>query len=249
MLIAENTTYRSKKIILEADMNYSNQYGFSNDQKLSFTPVLSKVSSMGTTVTYGIQTMSNVNASNTGLAASGNYAGGYTGAYVGGNYAGGFASGNYSAVPTSAYYNQYSINQWPTINAGYSNPYSNLSSGYFGFAQTPYNQTLVAQPSVDISETTSDVCVAAYLPNVTLNDVSLSVTDNSVTISASAWTGNQNVLFNRTIALPTSIHAESVDASMQSGVLEIRLPKAEKVSRKRNTLSQDNINTTNVTST
>lgn len=203
-------------------MNYSG-YGFSGDQKLSFAPLYSKTSNMGTTFTYGVQSLGSVNASNSGT----------------------FMSGNYYSVPQSSYYNSY--NQWPAINAGYSTPYSGMSSGnsnFYGFCPTSYNSTVIAQPSVDISETTSDVCVTAYIPNVALNDVNLSVTDNSVTISATAWTGVQNVVFNRTVALPTSIHAEAVDANMQSGVLEIRLPKAEKVLRKRNTISQDNIGTT-----
>ncbi len=217
-------------------MNNSNlQCNFANDQKLSFSPVLSKVNNMGTTVTYGIQAMNSVNAVN----------------------AGGLASGNYVTAPvafnqwpaTNSGFTNVSSGYYPSINAGYNSPYSNLSSGYYGFYQAPYNQTLVAQPSVDISETTSDVCVAAYIPNVALNDVSLSVTDNSVTISATAWTGVQNVVFNRTIALPTSIHTDSVDASMQSGILEIRLPKADKVSRKRNTFSQDVVSTTTVPAT
>ena len=47
------------------------------------------------------------------------------------------------------------------------------------------------------------------------------------------------MVINRTIALPTSIRAESVDASMQnSGVLEIRLPKMEKGVRTRTAVTQ-----------
>lgn len=222
-------------------MNNSNmQYSFSSDQKLSFTPVLSKVNSLGTTVTYGIPTMNSVNAANTGVLASGNLVNAP-------QYA--FNQWPTANVGYNTAYASLSNGYYPTINAGYNAPYSSLSSGHFGFYPATYNQTLIAQPSVDISETTSDVCVAAYIPNVALNDVSLSVTDNSVTISASAWTGTQNVVFNRTIALPTSIFADSVDASMQSGVLEIRLPKADKVSRKRNTLSQDAISGTSIATT
>lgn len=191
------------------------QYDAANQQKLSFSPVLSNINNMGTTVTYGIQSINSVNAMNSNIPTSGNF--------INAHQAG---------------WNQLSYNQLPIINAGYNNQYV---SGNFGAYQQQFGQVFLAQPTVDISETTSDVCIAAYLPNVALNDISLSVTDNSVTISASAWTGSQNIAFNRTIALPTSIRAESVDANMQSGILEIRLPKAEKAVRKRNTVSQDSI--------
>ena len=103
-----------------------------------------------------------------------------------------------------------------------------------------YSQGMI-QPSVDISETSSDVMVAAYLSDAALNNVNLNVTDNSVTISASAWTGSGHVVVNRTIALPTSIRAESVDASFLSGVLEIRLPKVDKGMRTRTTITPETV--------
>lgn len=206
--------------------NSNQQYDTTSQQKLSFSPVLSKVSNFGTSVTYGVQSLNSVNAMNSNFAASGNY----MNASIG-------ASGNY-INSQQAGWNPAAYNQFPIINAGLNNQYA---SGNFGYFQQQYGQSFITQPTVDISETTSDVCIAAYLPNVVLNDISLSVTDNSVTISAVAWTGNQNVAFNRTIALPTSIRAESVDANLQSGILEIRLPKAEKSVRKRNAVNQDAI--------
>jgi HSP20 family protein len=192
------------------------QYDIANQQKLDFSPVSSKISNIGTTVMYGTQPSYTINAMNTNLLASGNF------------------NNNQQAGWNQAAYIQAYSHQQPIINAGYGNQYL---SGNTAFQQ--FGQIFLAQPAVDISETTSDVVVAAYLPNVALNDISLSVTENSVTISASAWTGTQNMAFNRTVALPTSIRAESVDASMQSGFLEIRCPKAEKAVRKRNTVSQD----------
>lgn len=126
------------------------------------------------------------------------------------------------------------------ISAGLYN--QNASGNIAGFQQmNQFGQSILVQPAIDISETASDVVVAACLPNVALNDISLNVTENSVTISANAWAGAQNMAFNRTVALPTSIRSDSVDASLQSGILEIRLPKVEKSVRKRTTVNQDNI--------
>jgi HSP20 family protein len=129
----------------------------------------------------------------------------------------------------------------PIITAGYYNQPISGSMWLYGQPQhfLPGQWSTMIQPTVDISETSSDVVVSAYVPSVNPNNLSLNVTENSVTISASAWTGSHNVVINRTVALPTSIRAESVDASMQnSGVLEIRLPKVEKSVRNRTAVTQ-----------
>lgn len=86
---------------------------------------------------------------------------------------------------------------------------------------------------IDLSETNSDVVVAAELPNVNLNDLHLTVTDDSLSISAMAWVGNQATSLFRTIALPTSIKAEQVEATYSNGILEIRAPKADISARRR----------------
>ena len=205
--------------------NQTNQYSGQSGQSGQFrlTPIASNFSGAGTTVTYGLQS-TNVNAFNSGSTSSGMWVNPQkwnTQALVT-NYSSytGNPSGQYNQTPNFAY---------------------NVSAGQFGQTVSGnciYSKGLI-QPTVDISETSSDVMVAAYLSNAVLNDISLNVTDNSVTISASAWTGNEHLVFNRTIALPTSIRAESVDASFQSGVLEIRLPKSDKGVRTRTTITPD----------
>lgn len=202
----------------------NNQNTFSGQSgQIRLTPIASSFSGGGTTVTYGIQ--SNVSALNTGVTSSGVWS---------------------------------SPQRW-NISQNFANNY--LPSGQFGQASNFYGVTAgqfgqnisgsfvgglsrgMIQPSVDISETSSDVMVAAYLSDAVLNDINLNVTDNSVTISASAWTGYEHLVLNRTVALPTSIRAESVDASFQSGVLEIRLPKADKGVRTRTTITPDTVQT------
>ncbi len=200
-------------------MQFSNQQTGTTAQLFHFTPIATSFSNVGTTVTYGIQNTTGINAYNAAQGISGQ--------------AGSYFTSPWSTVP-------YSTVQ-PVITAGqYNQP---MSGAMFGYNQPQHfiqsHWSTMIQPSVDISETSSDVVVSAYVPSVNLNNLSLNVTENSVTISASAWTGNQNVVINRTVALPTSIRAESVDASMQnSGVLEIRMPKAEKNVRNRTTATQ-----------
>ncbi|MTI71020.1 MAG: Hsp20/alpha crystallin family protein [Firmicutes bacterium] len=125
--------------------------------------------------------------------------------------------------------------------------YNNQFSGNFTPNQFPQNRCCVrsamVQPSIDISETSSDVIVSASVSNVEVEDLNLNVTDNSVTISGMAWTGREHISLNRTVALPTSVRAELIDANIQSGVLEIRCPKSERMIRQRNTINGDTIHT------
>jgi HSP20 family molecular chaperone IbpA len=210
-------------------MHISNQQSSTGTHHIHFTPIATSCSSVGTTVTYGIPNTTAVNAYNTAQAVSGQ-AGGY--------YATPWSTTLWSANPWSTV--PYNTMQ-PVITAGYYN--QPISGTMFAYGQPRQfiagSWSPMVQPTVDISETSSDVVVSAYVPNVDINNLSLNVTENSVTISASAWTGNQNVVINRTVALPTSIRADSVDASIQnSGVLEIRLPKVEKGIRNRTAITQ-----------
>ena len=200
-------------------MQFSNQQAGTGSQFWHFTPIATSFSNVGTTVTYGIPNTTSINAYNTAQGFSGQ--------------AGSYFTSPWAAAPYNA--------MQPIITAGQFN--QSVSGAPFTYGQPQHyfqNQwSTMVQPSVDISETSSDVVVSAYVPNANINNLSLNVTENSVTISASAWNGSQNVVINRTVALPTSIRAESVDASMQnSGVLEIRLPKVEKNVRNRTTATQ-----------
>ena len=135
-------------------------------------------------------------------------------------------SGTFAGIQQS----NWSAPVYPNVSAY---QYSPLTSGTF---TGTINRGMV-QPSVDISESNSDVIITAYVPNTNVNDLRLNVTEDSVTISASAWTGTENLVLNRTVALPTTIQAQSCDASLQSGVLEIHCPKADKGVRARTTIT------------
>lgn len=194
--------------------------------QVRLTPVASNFSGAGTTVTYGFNQSTNVNAFNTGNTTSGMWVNPQTWntQNLANNYSG-ISSGQFGQTPNFGY----------GVSAGQFG--QNISGSFLG---GQYSRGMI-QPSIDISETSSDVMVAAYLSDAVLNDISLNVTENSVTICASAWTGNEHLVLNRTVALPTSIRAESVDASLQSGVLEIRLPKADKGVRTRTTITPDTV--------
>ncbi|MGE5372014.1 MAG: Hsp20/alpha crystallin family protein [Solirubrobacterales bacterium] len=135
------------------------------------------------------------------------------------------------------------MNQLWNVNAFSQNPaYSqllasqafnqNISSGQFN-VNSILSSTGIAQMRIDLAETNSDVVVAAELPNVSLNDVILTVTDDSVSITATAWTGTSATSLYRTVALPTTIKAEQCEATYSNGILEVRAPKSDVVTRRK----------------
>jgi len=94
-------------------------------------------------------------------------------------------------------------------------------------------------PSVDIRETDDALLVQAELPGVEKEDVHLEVKDGVLTLSGERHyekdVKEENVHrierayghFSRSFSLPRNVDAEKVAATMQNGVLEVRLPKRE----------------------
>jgi len=117
----------------------------------------------------------------------------------------------------------------PTLNWGGLSNISGLS------AQGGFVTTGLTQPRVDLSETNSDVVVAAELPNINPNNLNLTVTDDSITISASTLgvNGLTGTSIYRTVSLPTDVRAEHCSASYNNGILEVRCPKADLATRRR----------------
>jgi HSP20 family protein len=93
-------------------------------------------------------------------------------------------------------------------------------------------------PPVDIRETDNELVVYASLPGLNKEDVTLEVRDNVLTLSGKmkafgsqeeSWIRREMPRgeFYRAFHLPADVQVGKVKASMRSGVLEIRLPKAE----------------------
>jgi HSP20 family protein len=94
-------------------------------------------------------------------------------------------------------------------------------------------------PAMDLVETQDDFVLRADLPGLGEGDVNIELEDNVLTISGErkaehkeqkegyyrverAW-GN----FSRSLTLPEGVDPESVQASFDRGVLEVRIPKPE----------------------
>jgi len=94
-------------------------------------------------------------------------------------------------------------------------------------------------PRVDIRETDDALLVQAELPGMEKKDVHLELKDGVLTLSGERRyeknVNEENVhrversygRFSRSFSLPTNIDTSKVNAAMNHGVLEVRLPKRE----------------------
>ena len=94
-------------------------------------------------------------------------------------------------------------------------------------------------PAMDLVETDDHFVLRADLPGMSENDVNIEVEDRVLTVSGerkaeheTAKEGYHRVerafgSFSRALTLPEGVDPESVEASFDRGVLEVRIPKPE----------------------
>ncbi len=103
-----------------------------------------------------------------------------------------------------------------------------------------YRQRARAFPAVNIwTHDEEGVIVMAELPGVDADDINISVTGDTLTISGTRQPEDGPAAekyhrreqshgdFNRVVQLPYAVNNESVEASVNKGVLRIYLPRAE----------------------
>jgi HSP20 family protein len=97
-------------------------------------------------------------------------------------------------------------------------------------------------PSLELSETDDDYVMKAELPGMTEDDVKVEVDeDNNLTIRGEKkcetkesrrgyeYSERSYGQFMRTIQMPNNVDASKIEASFKNGVLELHVPKTEKV--------------------
>ena len=96
-------------------------------------------------------------------------------------------------------------------------------------------------PAVDIRETTDELVMLVDIPGLAIEDVSVSVEKNVLTISGerkkTLEQGDEDSQyhvveryhgrFERSFQLPQTVSADKIDARLNDGVLAIALPKVE----------------------
>ena len=99
-------------------------------------------------------------------------------------------------------------------------------------------------PSVDIFEDRDDIVVKAELPGMKKENIDVSLTGNTITLSGEKKKEEKiekkNYYsfersygsFTRSFRLPTEVQTDKAKASFKNGVLEIRIPKTEEAKKK-----------------
>ena len=100
-------------------------------------------------------------------------------------------------------------------------------------------------PALDISERKDAYLITVELPGVKMDDLEITLEDGMLTIQGERQVTNDASeqqfhrverrygAFRRAITLPTHVQADAVEASVEGGVLEILVPKAEEAKPKR----------------
>src|SRR5438445_11092781 len=121
-----------------------------------------------------------------------------------------------------------------------------LFDSFFGrpLATATGTESRVWMPVVDMYETKDDLILRFELPGVSEKDVSLSITDDVLTVKGERSfyqeskddhayrVGRAYGKFERSVELPVPVQADRAKATYRDGVLEVRLPKAEEAKPK-----------------
>jgi HSP20 family protein len=109
----------------------------------------------------------------------------------------------------------------------------------------PAVATALITPQINVSETDTEIRVAAELPGVDLDDLEVDVMDDMLVIRGEKKLersdGDENYhfvecaygSFQRTVQLPFAADPDEVQASFENGILNITVPKSEQQRRTR----------------
>lgn len=100
----------------------------------------------------------------------------------------------------------------------------------------------VLTPAVDVYENAEEFRLIADMPGVTRDQIELELDKDELTVFArrplsregkTLGLGRHDGDFRRKFRVPEDVDAEGIEASLEHGVLQVRLPKAEHVKPKR----------------
>ncbi|TET44230.1 Hsp20/alpha crystallin family protein [candidate division TA06 bacterium] len=120
-----------------------------------------------------------------------------------------------------------------------------LFDGFFG--RMPAKRSVMKgiwAPLVDIEETKDDILIRAELPGMKKEDIKISVSEGRLQIAGERSKEKEEKegtyhriertygRFQRVVPLPVEVEAGKTKATYKDGMLEVRLPKAEKAKPK-----------------
>ena len=102
--------------------------------------------------------------------------------------------------------------------------------------------------ALDVAETDDEYLVKASLPGINLDEVEITLTNNVLNIQAQTkeekdveerryhLRERRYGSFSRSVALPSSVNADKIEAVYEAGVLTLHLPKVEEAKPRRITV-------------
>ncbi|MBA4336207.1 hypothetical protein C0416_00340 [bacterium] len=112
-------------------------------------------------------------------------------------------------------------------------------------SQSLYDEDSIdGQLALDVYQTSSHIVILAPIAGVKIEDMSVEISDDVLTIKGHRHMENtvqeENYFtqecfwgdFSRSIVLPASVDTNSISADFKDGVLEIKIPKVEKIRSK-----------------
>lgn len=124
----------------------------------------------------------------------------------------------------------------------FRNPFSMLTAPVM---QSAFPKAVDIAPSVDIFEEGDEVVVKADIPGVQKDDIDITITENSLTISGERKQEKKVKekdfhrversygSFSRSFRLPENVNGAKAKATFNDGVLEVRLPKTKANKQKK----------------
>jgi HSP20 family protein len=102
---------------------------------------------------------------------------------------------------------------------------------------------LMSTPRIELSETDDEVVIRAQVPGIEKDDLDIEVLDGSLNIRGETRQREEEKkrslyrsefrygAFSRTIPLPTGVEPSKAEAKLESGVLELHVPKADEAKK------------------
>ena len=116
-----------------------------------------------------------------------------------------------------------------------------LWENFFGERPLPKIWEREWAPSLEMSETKDNFVVKAEVPGIDAKDIDISLTGDVLTIKGEKRQEKEEDYhlversygsFSRSVRLPAEVESDRIKASYKNGILNITLPKSEKVKAK-----------------
>ena len=112
-------------------------------------------------------------------------------------------------------------------------------------SHSAWNESMNWNLALDVSETNDEYVVKASLPGMNSDDLEVTLNNNVLTIQGKVEEEKENEShryhlrerrygsFSRSISLPSVVNADAIQATYETGVLTLHLPKVEEAKPRR----------------